>query len=202
MIWFAGVDVIIDAQTRTVMAQRKARVLLFNHSSTLDTFVGAAMLPEGGVLVLKREFLWLPFLGIAAWALGSIFVDRRDGARGRASLAAAVERTRRDKLQLLIAPEGTRTVGPVLGRFKLGGFRFAQDALIPLLPVVLHRCQEIWPHGALAPTAGTVLVTTLPEITTDDADNDGLREIADTAREDYIAELARVANESEEPQPT
>ena len=104
-----------------------------------------------------------------------------------------MDRTRRNQLQLLIAPEGTRAKGPVMGRFKLGGFAFAQQADIPLLPVVLHRCQEFWPHGAIAPQKGTLEVTVLDEVTVKDADRDGLRTIADGVRESYIAELARVA---------
>ena len=193
MLRIGGVSMEIDPAAQARLRDRRARVLLFNHSSTLDVFVGAALLPDGGVLVLKREFIWLPILGPAAWAVGSIFVDRRDGERGRASLAKAVERTRRDRLQILIAPEGTRMMGPTLGRFKLGAFQLARDADIEILPVVMHHCRQFWPRGAFAPEAGKLLVTTLDEVSVAGADREELRVIADRVRESYIEEMARFA---------
>ena len=193
MLRIGGVSLEIDAEAQARLADRRARVLLFNHSSTLDVFVGAALLPDGGVLVLKREFIWVPILGPAAWAVGSIFVDRRDGDRARASLARAVARTQRDRLQILIAPEGTRMTGPTLGRFKLGAFQLARDADIEILPVVLHHCRRFWPRGAFAPEAGKLLVTTLDEVSVAGADREQLRVIADGVRERYIEEMARIA---------
>ena len=149
-------------------------------------------MPPGGVLVLKREFIWLPFMGIAAWFMGSVFIDRANSERARASLAKTARRIRDNQLQPLIAPEGTRVKTPEMGRFKLGAFYMARDAGIPVQPVVLHKCQDIWPHTALAPGHGTVVVTTLEEVAVDTADNEGLRAIASEVRERYIAELARV----------
>ncbi len=191
MMRIAGVGLEIDASVHRHLADRRGRVLLFNHSSTLDTFIGAAVLPAGGVLVLKREFFFLPFLGQATWLVGSVFVDRRDGDKARASLAAAAGRTAERDLQVLIAPEGTRMKGPDLGRFKLGGFRFARDADIPLVPIVIHRAQDIWPIGDFAPGGGTVRVTALDPCTVHGADEAKLREIADGVRDAYIAELGR-----------
>ena len=81
---------------------------------------------------------------------------------------------------------------PEMGRFKLGGFSYASECGIPLLPVVMHGCQEVWPYGAIAPTDGTVVVTTLPEVRADGADRDELRVIADSVRDGYIAEMARL----------
>ena len=85
-----GVGLEITPAAQAALAEEKPRVLLFNHSSTVDTFVGAAVLPVGGVLVLKREFLFYPFMGVAAWAVGNIFIDRRDGEKARASLKATM----------------------------------------------------------------------------------------------------------------
>jgi 1-acyl-sn-glycerol-3-phosphate acyltransferase len=190
MMRIAGVGLVIDPATQAQLMERRPRVMLFNHTSTLDTFVGAAVLPPGGVLVLKREFLFLPLLGQATWALGSVFVDRANGDRARASLARAVERVKRHQLQLLIAPEGTRVAGPEMGRFKLGAFALARDAGIPTLPVVIHGCHDIWPKGAFAPKSGTVHVTVRPERLIEAEDHAALRVIADATRAEYQAALA------------
>lgn len=195
MTRIAGVRLVIDPETQARLLERRARVFMFNHSSTLDTFIGAAVLAPGGVLVLKREFLYLPFMGQATWALGSVFVDRANGPRARASLAKAVARVKRRDLQLLISPEGTRVAGPELGRFKLGGFVFARDAEIPVLPVVFHGCSTVWPLGQFAPDAGTVRITTLPERLIKAGDHEALRAVADATR----AEMAEALRQGPPP---
>ncbi len=190
MLRISGVRMVVHPDVQARLADRQARVLVFNHSSTLDTFVGAALLPEGGVLVLKREFIYLPFLGLAAWALGSIMVNRSDGEKGRASLARAIARTRARKLQLMISPEGTRVKGPTMGRFKLGAFRLGRDAEIPLMPLVWHGCAALWPHTAFAPEGGTVFITAMPDTPVTGADHAALRAEADALRERFIEALA------------
>lgn len=190
MMHIAGVGLQIDAPAQAALAERRPRVLLFNHSSTLDVFIGAALLPAGGVLVVKKEFIWLPIMGQAAWVVGSVFVDRRKGERARASLVRAAERIEQEQLQILIAPEGTRMKDRELGHFKLGAFHMAQAADAPLLPLVLHGAQRLWPYGALAPQGGTVRVTALAEVSVRGADHARLRVIADEVRASYHTELA------------
>jgi lysophosphatidate acyltransferase len=183
MLRIAGVKLHIEPEVQARLFRREARVLLFNHSSTLDTFVGASLLPPGGVLILKSQFIWIPLMGLAAWSVGSIFVDRSKGEKARASLARAVARMQAEQLQIMISPEGTRVAGPELGRFKLGAFRFAREASIPVQPVLMHHCQTIWPRDAFAPTDGTAVVTVLDPVSVEGADEAQLRVIADATRE-------------------
>jgi 1-acyl-sn-glycerol-3-phosphate acyltransferase len=181
----AGVRIQYTPAARQALDTRKARVLTFNHGSTLDVPVGAALLPEGGVLAIKAEMRALPLLGPACAALGSIFLDRGDRESAYASLKVSARRIQDEKLQVLIAPEGTRSPDGQLGQFKLGAFHLAFVAEAPILPLVLHNSAAIWPRGQIAPNGGTVIIDALPEVHMPAGDSDALRSQADALRTLY-----------------
>ena len=185
----AGVTTRYTPAARAALSQRRPRVMTFNHGSTLDVLVGGSLLPDGGVLVLKEEFRKLPFLGWACVSIGSIFLDRGNRDRAYESLQRAAERIQNENLQVLMAPEGTRTEDEALGQFKLGAFHLAHAANAPVLPVVMHRHKELWPKGQFAPTPGIAVVDVLPEFTVEDGSKEGLREAADGLRARYMERL-------------
>ena len=185
----AGVKTQYTPEAFEALKQRKARVLTFNHGSTLDVPIGASLLPDGGVLALKAEMRSMPLLGMAGMALGSIFLDRGNRENAYATLNESVKRIQEETLQVLIAPEGTRSKDGQLGRFKLGAFHLAYEAQVPILPIVLHRTTEIWPRGYLAPFGGTVIIDVLPELLISDGTSDGIRQTADQLRTDYQVAL-------------
>ncbi len=183
----------ISAEAQAVLDSRAGRVLCLNHSSTLDLFVGAAIMPEAGVTVAKREIIWMPLIGIGLWALGTVFVDRSNPAQAYASLATAARRIGRERLQVLIAPEGTRSLDGTLGRFKLGAFHLASQADIPIVPLVLHDCARLWPRSKRAPAPGVVRITRLTEVWPGQVAAEELPQLAEDLREAYRVELAASA---------
>jgi len=186
----AGVDLRFTEAAKKALSVRRARVMTFNHGSTLDVLVGAALLPDGGVLVVKEEMRKMPFMGAATVAMGSVFLDRGDRERAYASLQKAAVRIVEEELQVLIAPEGTRAQDGTVGRFKLGAFHLAHIAQVPILPVVMHGNAELWPPTQLAPTRGGVVVDVLPEVRVGNGDPEGLRAAADSLRGRYLEALA------------
>lgn len=188
MARIGGVEVRFTPAASAALAERTPRVLVFNHGSTLDVLTGAALLPPGGVLVVKREMRKVPLLGVGCAALGSIFLDRSDRAAAYASLQEAAERIRRQQLQPLIAPEGTRSTDGTLGRFKLGAFHLAALAEVPILPIVLHDHVALWPHGRLTSARGVATIDVLDAFTV--RPDDDLAAAADALRERYRVALA------------
>ncbi len=180
----------VSPAARAVLTSRAPRLLTINHTSTLDLFIGGTIMPEAGVTVAKREIIWLPLVGVGLWAVGSIFIDRSHPKKARASLAAAAERIRSDRLQVLIAPEGTRSLDGQLGRFKLGAFHLAQQAEIPIMPLVLHNCAELWPRSKRAPKKGVVWITCMDEVSPADMAGRDPHDVAAELRAAYVAALA------------
>ena len=191
MLRISSVQLQVDAEVRTELQRRRARVVTFNHSSSLDLFVGAALMPEGGVTIAKRELLYLPLIGQVVLLLDVVFLDRGNRERAMASLRAIGERVRRESLTVMIAPEGTRSKGPGLGPFKLGAFHLAIEAGVPIVPLVMRGCAKVWAHDAWYCTPGTVRVSLLPEIPTAGLDASEVRHLADTLRADYALALSQ-----------
>jgi 1-acyl-sn-glycerol-3-phosphate acyltransferase len=183
----AGVEVRVVNPER--LAGRRTRLVAFNHTSQLDLFVCATLLPPYGTPVVKREFLWVPVLGLAFVAFKVVIVDRADLGRAKRSLAEAARRLREERATVFITPEGTRSRDGRLGPFKMGLFHLAAAAHAPIIPLVLRGARECQPMGTLIPQPGVVEVELLPEIPTDDFGPDNLREKRDELRALYLRVL-------------
>lgn len=194
LLFIARVEVHITPAAQAALAERKARVLTFNHGSTLDVPLGASLLPDGGVLAIKEEMRKVPFLGRGCVALGSVFINRGNRDAAYASLEAGASRIETEVLQVLIAPEGTRSIDGSLGQFKKGTFHLAHTAQVPILPLVFHGCAKTWPMGKFAPYAGKVAIDVLEPVPIpriDDGTPESLQAAAAMLRTRYEEALSR-----------
>ena len=67
---------------------------------------------------------------------------------------------------IAIAPEGTRSRTPRLGRFKKGAFHLALQARVPIVPIVFRNALDVLPRGAFLLRPATVEVVVLPPVDT------------------------------------
>jgi putative phosphoserine phosphatase/1-acylglycerol-3-phosphate O-acyltransferase len=148
-------------------------VFVLNHQSGVDPILVCALLRRDFVAVAKREIRRNPVLGPAFAFAGVVFVDRFDHDRALHALEPAV-RVLRSGTALALAPEGTRSRGETLGRFKKGAFRLAMAAGAPLVPIVIHDSARVLPRGSWIMRAGTVRVTVLPPVPTREWTLEGL----------------------------
>lgn len=157
----AGVDVRIVG-TANAWAARPA-VFIFNHQSQFDPIVLAKVLRQDFTGITKKEMANDPIFGPLLRFVGAVFVDRSNTAHAVASLGPVVD-TLREGMSIVIAPEGTRSSTPAIGRFKKGAFRIAMQAGVPVVPVVIRNAGEIlWKHSTLI-RSGTVDVAVLEPI--------------------------------------
>ena len=121
--------------------RRKARLVSFNHSSQLDLFLMASVLPPHSTPIGKREFYFVPFIGWFFFAMKLLAVDRSNLKQSKLTLAAAARRINERRATVFIAPEGTRSRDGTLGPFKMGPFYLAAEARVPITPVVVRGAQ-------------------------------------------------------------
>ena len=88
-----------------------------------------------------------------AAAGGLIFVDRFNHEQAVKALEPAVEALRRG-LSIVIAPEGTRSPTPRLGKFKKGAFHLAMAAKVPIVPIVFRNTLDVLPKHGIVAAAG------------------------------------------------
>jgi putative phosphoserine phosphatase / 1-acylglycerol-3-phosphate O-acyltransferase len=157
----AGVEVETVGE-KNLWSHRPA-VFLLNHQSKLDFYVMFTLLRRGFTGVAKKEAENTPgfknFMKMAEMA----FIDRGNTTKAIEAMKPAVDRLKKG-LSVCIAPEGTRSFSPQLGRFKKGAFHIAMQAGVPIVPVVIRNASELMPRGALTMRPGTVQVAVLPPI--------------------------------------
>jgi 1-acyl-sn-glycerol-3-phosphate acyltransferase len=126
------------------------------HQSLWETFALIALFPDPAY-IMKRELMWIPMFGWAAWKTRMIAVDR--GARS-AALAAMNERAKteiRKGRQLIIFPEGTRRPAGAEPKYKFGVAHLYSEIGVPCLPVALNS-GLFWPRRSFMRYPGTVRV--------------------------------------------
>lgn len=141
-------------------------VFVTNHSSSLDFFVLMRHVPINTCSIGKKELVFLPFIGVFYALAGHLLIDRKNPERAHASLTQAAEFVKKHNMALWLAPEGTRSRDGHLGTFKKGFVHTAIATGLPVVPVVLHGCPELWPMGTWTVQPGTITIEALEAIDT------------------------------------
>ncbi|QYB03006.1 HAD-IB family hydrolase [Rhodococcus sp. USK10] len=159
-----GINVRIKGRENAWSA--RPAVFMFNHQSSLDMLVIGSVIRRDVTGVAKKEAARDPrFIPVGA-LLDVAYIDRSDSTKARAALRPAVDKLQ-SGISIAIAPEGTRSPTPRLGKFKKGGFHLAMQAGVPIVPIVIHNAGERMWRNSLVAHPGTVDVDVLAPVPTD-----------------------------------
>src|SRR3954466_10392260 len=125
---------------------RRPFVVVSNHESFADILL-ISHLPWEMKWLSKTELFRIPVMGWMMWLAGDVPVKRGFGP----SAVEAMDRCRevlRNRVSVMIFPEGTRSKTAELLPFKDGAFRLAIEAGVPILPLALSGTGTALPkHG-------------------------------------------------------
>ena len=186
----AGVDLRVEGEEH--LWSHRPAVFIFNHQSGIDAVLMMKLLRRDMTGVGKKELLYTPLLGPMFKAGGVIFIDRSNTARAIEALEPAVDALRHGT-SLVIAPEGTRSPTPRLGRFKKGAFHIALQAGVPIVPVVFRNALDALPKGSLVVRPAVVEAVVLPPVDTGGWRVEDLDAEIAAIRRHYLDELEGVA---------
>ena len=189
LLRLAGIRVSVEGLEH--LRGRGPFVLAANHSSYADVPVLMASLPVDFLFVAKQEVRRWPLVGRFVRKAGHLTVDRFDAQQGVAD-AAEVARAISAGETLLFFPEGTFTAAAGLRPFRLGAFKAAADAGLPVVPVALRGTRRVLRAEGWRPRPGRVRIWIGPAI---GAEGDGWRALV--ALRDRVAEA--IAARSGEP---
>jgi 1-acyl-sn-glycerol-3-phosphate acyltransferase len=139
-------------------------VVLMKHSSSWETFAQTVILPAQA-WVLKRELLWIPFIGWGIRLLRSIAIDRGAGGAAVRQMIDQGKQRLAEGVWVVVFPEGTRMPPGETRRYGSGGAAVATAAGALIVPVA-HNAAYFWPRRGWLKRPGTIRVVIGPPIAT------------------------------------
>ncbi len=147
------------------LATGRPSIIFCKHQSAWETVAMIAICPPH-TWVLKRELMWVPFLG---WALAVMRPAAIRRGTGRAAVMQVVEQGKRVMAAgrwLMIFPEGTRLPAFEQRRFGVSGAVLATETGAPVVPIAVNA-GHFWPRKGLITRSGKVSVIIGPPISPD-----------------------------------
>lgn len=141
----------------------KNYVFISNHASYLDAIVLLLALPSNALFVSKIEAMKYPFIGRILKKYNYITVDREDLTKNISDVDTIIDSLKQGN-SVIIFPEGTFKDSPGILPFKLGAFKSAAKADIPVLPIALTGTRSVMRGDSLLLRPGKVEINFLPEI--------------------------------------
>jgi putative phosphoserine phosphatase/1-acylglycerol-3-phosphate O-acyltransferase len=161
----AGVDVRVQGEGH--LWSHRPAVFIFNHQSAIDMLLLCKLLRRDFIGIAKKEVKNNPIFGPMFTLAGAVFVDRANHEQAVRALEPAIDALHRG-LSIAIAPEGTRSATPKLGRFKKGAFHLAMAAEVPIVPIVFKNTLDALPKHAMFVRPATIEVVVHKPIATGD----------------------------------
>ena len=143
----------------------RSYVFMANHQGNFDIPVLLGCLPFQFRWLAKAELFRIPLFGGAMRGCGYISIDRFNRISAFESIHRAAE-TIRNGVNVMIFPEGTRSLDGKIKPFKKGGFVLTVDAGVPIIPVIIHGTYSIMPKNRLLVRPGPVLLEILEPVDT------------------------------------
>jgi 1-acyl-sn-glycerol-3-phosphate acyltransferase len=144
------------------LPQSGPALIACQHQSAFDTMVWLALLPHAAY-VMKWELAKIPLFGPLTVRAGMIPVNREGGAATLRGLMRAAQRAAANGQQIVIFPEGTRTVPGVFVELHDGIAAVAASTRLPVCPA-LTDSGRVWGRRSFRKYPGVIHLDILPPL--------------------------------------
>jgi 1-acyl-sn-glycerol-3-phosphate acyltransferase len=200
LLWIAGAR--LTVRGRVEVPADQPVLFVSNHQGAFDIGIIAAYAGRPVGFISKAEIGRIPSVGRWMKLLGCIVLDRGDTRQGVLAVERAVAALRAGD-SLVIFPEGTRSNGPRMRRFKTGAARMAMQAGVPIIPLTMRGAYRLRKGDAWRITPAEVEMVVGAPIAIDglgesDAQRltDQVRKVIERQLEDPAGEAIEVREES------
>ena len=131
-------------------------IVMSNHTSAWETVAPFLIFPPQ-VWVLKRELLWIPFVGWGLKRLRPIAINRGEGHRAVNQVTEQGQARLKDGLWIVIFPEGTRVIAGETRKFGVSGAMLAIASGKKVVPLS-HNAGKFWPRRGFLKKPGIIRV--------------------------------------------
>jgi 1-acyl-sn-glycerol-3-phosphate acyltransferase len=164
-------------------------IVMSNHTSAWETVAQFLIFPPQ-VWVLKRELLWIPFVGWGLKLLRPIAINRGEGHRAVNQVVEQGKARLRDGLWIIIFPEGTRVIAGETRKFGVSGAVLAIASGRSVVPLS-HNAGLFWARRGFVKKPGTIRVVIGAPI---ESAGKNPRELNEEIRQAIEAGRARIAS--------
>ena len=148
------------------LSQAGPSLIVNNHTSTIDMWIGMWLNPKRSCGVAKKEIMKIPFFGFIFWLSGHLMVDRSNRESAIASMAELGAFVRENKIGIWMWPEGSRSQDGRLKHLKKGFVHLAIATGLPIQPIVSHHADLMWPSNSFTVRPGRLRMVVLDPIDT------------------------------------
>src|ERR1022692_3521134 len=131
-------------------------IVMSNHTSAWETIAQFVIFPPH-VWVLKRELLWIPFVGWGLKLLRPIAINRGEGHRAVNQVVEQGRQRLADGLWVIIFPEGTRVRHGQQRKYGVSGALLATASGKMVVPLA-HDAGTFWTRRSVLKKPGTIHV--------------------------------------------
>lgn len=114
----------------------KGAVYSCNHQSNWDIVALARCVLPRTIAIGKKSLVKTPLFGQIYWIAGNVRLNRDNKIEAMETMKKVSDDLRAGKYSVWIFPEGTRSLGKGLGKFKPGTVLTASEAGVPIVPIV------------------------------------------------------------------
>ena len=118
-------------------------VVVSNHQSYVDIPAIMSVMPFQIGFVAKEELGKIPVFSSWITRLRGLLIKRGDARASLKTISEGVEFLK-EGFSVAIFPEGTRSRGPEMGKFKAGSLKLATKAGCPILPVTIDGTYKVY----------------------------------------------------------
>ena len=172
--WTCRLDYVVEGRENLPPGNH---IALWKHSSSWETIAMAVVFPRQ-VWVLKRELLWIPFVGWGIRQLHAIAINRKSGGSAVSQVVEQGKQRLGEGDWIIVFPEGTRMPPGQTRKYGVSGALLARETGHLVVPVA-HDAGRYWPRRGLFKKSGTVRVVIGPPISATGSDP---REVSDRAQ--------------------
>ncbi|MDO5648537.1 1-acyl-sn-glycerol-3-phosphate acyltransferase [Paracoccus sp. (in: a-proteobacteria)] len=163
MLWAARFHMGVRVEVRGTPPTHDC-IVAAKHQCFLDILAIAHAVPRRA-FIMKREVKRVPIMGWYAWKSGCVPIDRSRGRDAMTAISATInQRIAGEGLgQLIIYPEGTRTLPGTRKPYKHGVATIRNNTGLPVVPVAVNTGM-FWPRKGWGVRPGRAVIEFLPAI--------------------------------------
>jgi len=160
----------VKIEGRERIQKNQTYVYCPNHQSMVDIIVLYGLFRHFK-WVAKVELMRIPFLGWNMWLNGYLRIDRKNPS-SHIKMMKDAEKYLNQGSSIMIFPEGTRSKGGQLGKFRGGAFILAEKTGVPIVPIAITGTGDVFSQGPFFfRKVVTMTVTILDPVQPQEADN-------------------------------